>query len=426
MEKIELPYDKKIEQRMLLLLENENNHLIDQLEIDHFLIPIHRHIFETMKTLYVRDNRFDGITIFQEAKGKPWYKEGAIYEIINDELVTAASWDSLYTILDNLRIRRSLVSYGQKIIRDASLNEDAGLVHSIAKKEFDSVRIQKVETLHPVKQIMFELASEFEQREKGQSAFKGFKTGYYDLDRIIKGFKFGNLDIIAGRPSHGKTTLAINCVLNALKQGVKVLFLSLEMSKEEVVQQLMCIIGKMTNDELEASEIDWDKLTVACNQLANLGLWIDDESKTPAAINASIHAAYQKHGIQAVILDYIQMVEYTQGHNENFSTTISKFAYQQKHLAKDLDIHYTVISQLNRDPGKREGGKPILTDLKDSGGLEQAAYKVLMVFNPYIHDPEENPFGTVEILVRKNRRGQLGTAVLGFSNTTEIYNLSRR
>lgn len=423
MEKIQLPYDSKAEQRMLLLLENGNSQLIDQLEIEHFFIPLHQHLFEVMKLLYVRDGRFDGLTIFREAKGKSWAKDHKISDVLNDELVTVASWDSLFTILDNLRIRRSLVCYGQKIIRDASLNEDAGLVHSIAKKEFDSVRVQKVETLHSVKNIMFDLANEWEKRQNGESGFKGFKTGYYDLDRAIKGYKFGNLDIIAGRPSHGKTTFAINCVINALKQGVKVLFVSLEMSKEEVIQQIMCIIGKMTNDELESSEIDWNKITLACNQLMAYGLWIDDESKTPEAINASIHAAYQKYGIQEVVLDYIQMVDYRQGHNENFSTVVSKFIYQQKHLAKDLDIHYSVISQLNRDPGKREGGKPILTDLKDSGGLEQAAYKVLMIFNGYIHDPEENSFGQIEILIRKNRRGKLGSVMLGFSDTTEIYNL---
>jgi replicative DNA helicase len=266
------------------------------------------------------------------------------------------------------------------------------------------------------------LGEQFDRIEKLHDAGKtltGVPTGFIDLDRITSGLQPSNLIILAARPSMGKTSLALDIAQNvAMKEEIPVLLFSLEMGKEELAQRMMCTQGKVDSHRLRNGMVgpdDWSKLTDACGQLMKAPIFVD-ESATPNIfeIRAKTRRLASRENLGLVIIDYLQLMDADDNRSQNREQEIAKISRSLKIMARELKIPVMAISQLSRAPEKRNVARPQLSDLRESGAIEQDADVVLFIFR----DKEESGHlgNTAELIIAKHRNGPTGTVELVFRN----------
>src|SRR5215218_804613 len=248
----------------------------------------------------------------------------------------------------------------------------------------------------------------------------GTPSGFRDIDRLTSGFQPGNLIIIAARPSMGKSALALCMAANvALKHEIPVALFTLEMSKAEVTQRLMCSEAKVESQRLRTGKLaadDWPRLTAACDKLAKSPIYVDDTgSITMMEIRSKARRLKQKHPeLGLIIVDYLQLM--TSGTNaENRVQEVSQISRSLKVLARDLEVPIIALSQLSRAVEQRHDKRPILSDLRESGSIEQDADLVMFVYRDEYYNPEEtDSAGVAELLLAKHRNGATGTEKLAF------------
>tara|TARA_R110000824_G_scaffold171502_8_gene349175 strand:- start:2631 stop:3830 length:1200 start_codon:yes stop_codon:yes gene_type:complete len=266
---------------------------------------------------------------------------------------------------------------------------------------------------------------------------RGYKSGLVDLDNIIGYFHFGHLDIIGARPAMGKTSLAMNFALHAsLRNNINTLVISAELEEMELTTQIASIhtgvpIQDMDNAIVEGTELGakhWEALTEKSEEAKNLPLWIDDSSCTPREVISSIRDMVASNEIQTVFIDYIQLIKtYNESTQYTRASAIGEFSYDLKRLAKELNVHIVCVCQLNRQVESRPDKRPMLSDLKESGDLEQVAYKVILIYRDEVYNENSEEEGIAELIVAKNRRGKTARARVGFKGEcTQFINLEQR
>ena len=247
------------------------------------------------------------------------------------------------------------------------------------------------------------------------------KELFRDLDRITSGFQEGNLIILAARPSMGKSALGLCIAANlAVRQRIPVALFTLEMSKAEVTQRLMCSEAKVESQRLRTGKLapeDWSRLTAACDKLAKAPIYVDDTgSITMMEIRSKARRLKQRHpNLGLIIVDYLQLM--TSGTTaENRVQEVSEISRAMKILAKELDVPVIAVSQLSRNPEQQGRGdrRPRLADLRESGALEQDADVVMFIFREEVYDPKPENAGQAEIIVAKHRNGPIGEVALTF------------
>jgi len=258
----------------------------------------------------------------------------------------------------------------------------------------------------------------------------GVPTGFVDFDRLTAGLQPSDLIIVAGRPSMGKTAFALNIATHAaLVKKVSVAVFSLEMSKEQLVQRMLCSEARVDASKLRSgylSESDWPKLTRAAGHLSEAPIFIDDT----AAINvlemrAKARRLQKEHGLGLIVVDYLQLMRGVAS-TEGREREISEISRSLKALAKELRVPVLALSQLNRMVENRKPPIPILADLRESGAIEQDADVIAFVFREEVYDRETVNKGTAEIIIGKQRNGPIGSVRLSFmSNYTRFENLAR-
>lgn len=416
-------YDQNTERLMLILCES-NNHVSSRITEDHFYSPQHRSIFEAIKTLILREGSCSSVSILREIKASGnnalssytadlFASEDFLYSRIEQ-------FDAAFKILSDLKLRREIAKFADNALDEAYTQEDAQGLYTKLKKGISKLSETSSVKLHHAKDIMLDIV---ETWMNGAPSFNGFKSSYQNIDELITGFEYGEVDIIAGRPSMGKTSFAINLLMGVSTQQINSLFISLEMTKKRIVEQMLSIKGNTTRGALLRQNINWDAIHTACNHIASMNILIDDVSRNQYQILESIHSAVRAYNVKEVLIDYFQLISFKVGYGQTRSSVIGVFAYELLALAKELGIHITLLCQLNRDSERREGGKPIMSDLRDSGELEQVASKVLMVFNPFVFTRNPIDEGKLEIIIAKNRGGKPGSVELGFNESTGIFNL---
>jgi len=391
----------------------------------------HRLLFRAMIALTERGDVIDPVTLRDElARRGDLDRAGGMEYVaaLIDVVPTAANVDYHAKIVRDKAVLRRLVEAATGIIQDVYEGRGtAGEVLDNAEhRVFQVAQFRRSEEFSRIKELIWPTMERIEQLQSGAGSVTGVPSGFLDLDRLTAGFQRADLVIVAARPSMGKTALALNIVQHAaIEHNVGVAIFSLEMSKDALVQRLLCSEGLVDAQRLRRGQLrddDYPKLARAAGLLGTAPIWIDDSAAlTPLAMRSKARRLKAEHDIAMVIVDYLQLMQ-GPGDSENRQQEISYISRSLKALAKELDVPVVAISQLSRAPEQRGGEhrRPQLSDLRESGAIEQDADVVCFIYRQEFYDgpvdpkSNENIEGIAEVIVGKQRNGPTGTVKLHF------------
>lgn len=421
---IQPPHSVEAEQAVLggLLLDNGAwDRIADMLTAADFYLADHRIIFETMRAMFERGEPVDAVTLTTAiaARGEA-ERVGLGYVVaLASETPSAANIARYAGIVIEKRTRRDLLTAGHRIAGMASteggdageaIQEAQALVMALSEGRSAGSEPQAVDDLLPA------VLRTIDERFHKAGEFSGVASGYADLDRLTCGLQPGDLIIVAGRPSMGKTALALNIAENvAADDGVALVF-SMEMGARQLVERSVCRFGGIQTIAVRNGDMlqeDFDRLSVAMHRLAGKRLVIDDTPSTsPARMRAKARKVKHRYGrLDLVVIDYLQLMA---GDGNTRSEQLGGLTRALKLMARELGAPVVVLSQLNRGLEQRTDKRPVLSDLRESGAIEQDADVVLMVHRPDYYDADSALKGFAEVLIRKQRMGPLGTVMLRF------------
>ena len=425
-----MPHNLDAEQATLgcLLIDSMcQTEIMSMLKSEDFYTDAHKNVFSAMVKIFQKNTPIDFVTLTEELE-----REGKIDAIggidyinfLTNVVPSAANYKFYVDIVKSNSIRRMLIKSGQNIIESAYSNEDKDDVLSNAEAEIYSIaeneEVSQLEHIGKPNGAIKSVIDKFDKVAKDPNSLRGLSTGYRDVDDITNGLQNSDLILLAARPSVGKTSFAMNLVTNiAVKEGKSCAVFSLEMSKEQLTQRALCslakvpmqnaLTGKMSSDE-------WKRIWTATKQLENSKLFIDDSSlTTPATLLSKCRRLKAKEGkLDLIMIDYLQLMTSDSRKKENRQSEISEISRNLKVAAKELNVPIVVLSQLSRDIEKREGHRPQLSDLRDSGAIEQDADIVMFLHNPekYHDSPTAEEPGVVELIFAKHRNGRVGSVKL--------------
>jgi len=426
------PHSLEAEQSVLggLLLDNEAADRIgDVIAAADFYSEAHRIVYAHVTSLIANGKPADVVTLAEALTStqKLDYIGGMAYlAALVQNVPTAANIRHYANIVRERSILRQLASTAGEIAESAfhPMGRDAKQVLDEAEAKVLHIAEQGSRGAQNFQEIGKLLASVVDRIETlynrdDPSEVTGVPTGFADLDRMTSGFQPGDLIVVAGRPSMGKTALALNIGENvALNAGLPVAVFSMEMGATQLALRLIGSVGKLDQHKLRTGRLaaeDWEKLSTALGRLNEAPIVID-ESPALNAIEVRSRARrlmkqYGKLGM--VIVDYLQLMQSTtQG--ENRATEISEISRAMKALAKELQVPVVALSQLNRSLEQRPNKRPVMSDLRESGAIEQDADVILFIYRDEVYNPESQDKGTAEIIIGKQRNGPIGTVRLTF------------
>jgi replicative DNA helicase len=393
-----------------------------------FYREAHSRIFRGILGLSDKNEPVDLITLTNILKQENQLDAvgGAAYlsELV-DQVPVAANAAQYAKIIREKAILRSLISTASKIA--TRCYEDSGDVDEVldfAESAVFDISEKKINpAFYPLSNIITESFKILEDRSEHKELVTGVPTGFHGLDSLTSGFQPSDLIIIAGRPSMGKTAFALNIAENtAIEHGTLVAFFSLEMSKEQLAMRLLCSRAKVDSFRLRTGFIDkegWGKLTRAAGSLSEASIYIDDTpSISVLEIRAKARRLKMDKDLGLVVIDYLQLMR-GRSSAERRELEISEISRSLKALAKELNIPVVALSQLNRKVEERQNKRPMLSDLRESGAIEQDADIIAFIYRDEIYNKaEDNPNkGIAEIIVAKQRNGPVGVTKLAFLNT---------
>jgi len=405
-----------------MLLDNEAINLVTELlRTDNFYKTSHQYIFDIIVNLYNKNNAVDLVILKDELKKQSLLEKvgGAEYLMELEESVPLASNVEYYAkIVREKTIKRDLITATAKIQQEAyndSLESDELLdiaekeIFDITQRKFSSPTTKLFNILHDT----FDHISNLHDRE---GRLTGVSTGYYDLDDITSGLQNSELIIIAARPSMGKSSLVLNIAEHAgTKEKKPTLIFSMEMSAQQVAQNMLCSTAKIDAHLLRTGKLDdnqFSNLSLAMGDLSESEIFIDD---TPGLglleLRAKARRLKLQHNIQMIIVDYLQLMEGRKA--ENRQQEISGISRGLKALARELEVPVIAVSQLNRSVETRDGHTPRMSDLRESGSIEQDADVIILLHREDYYDPTKRP-GEVDLNIVKQRNGPTGKVKLTF------------
>lgn len=420
------PQNVEAEASVLGAVLVNNDVLID---IQPFLDPscfykrAHQLVYQSMTGLYDRRQPIDLVTLKDDL-----VRQGTLDEVGGAEALVALA-EGAHTsahavaharIVKEKWVMRRLQQVAQSILTDVAREggEAQALLDQAEQRIFEISKDRRGDSTTLIKDVLHDVFTQIERVQTRGSRLLGLSTGFYALDELLNGLQESQLIIIAGRPSMGKTTFALNIVENvAVRQGLPVLFFSLEMSRGQIAENLLCMHARVDAHKMRQgrlSDADYGNLVVKAGKVAESRIYIDDApSMTIAQLRAK--ARYEKHrnDIKLVVVDYLQMLEGSRARAENRQQEISEITRSLKVMARELSLPVVALSQLRRAAEEREGHRPLLSDLRESGSIEQDADVVMFLNREDYYDREKNP-GLVEVDVAKQRNGPVGVARLTF------------
>ncbi|MBF0190445.1 MAG: replicative DNA helicase [Magnetococcales bacterium] len=423
-------YSHEAEQSVLgaILLDNSvMDQVTDILVPEDFYVGAHRITYQAMLTILDRGDPADPVILKQylEKHNELDSVGGAGYfSRLIDTVPATANAKAYAHLVRDKAILRALVhaasSIADEVYRDSTHTVDDML--DTAEQRIFAVgenRAKRRSNYTDVKTILPPIFERLERLMSRQELVTGVSTGFTDLDRLLSGLQKSDLLILAGRPAMGKTTLVMNMAANAaLDHGAPVAVFSLEMSKEQLATRLLASTARVDAQGLRTGRIqdaDYNKLVHAAQELSQAPLYIDDSpTLSIMSLRAKARRLKREKGIQLLIVDYLQLMQ-GDGDLENRVQEISQISRGLKGLAKELDIPVLALSQLSRKVEERPNKKPILSDLRESGSIEQDADIVLFVYREEVYKENDPSLaGLAEVIVAKQRNGPTGTARLTF------------
>ncbi|MDR9437250.1 MAG: replicative DNA helicase [Thiohalophilus sp.] len=423
------PHSIEAEQAVLggLMIDNSSwDQVADQVTEEDFYRRDHRLIFRAIAALAQESDPCDVVTLSE------WLER-------HNQLDAAGGMSYLGGLAKNTPTAANIKAYSGIVRERSVLRQLTRVASEIGNLAYNPEGRNSAEVLDQAEKAVFDIAEQGARNRSGyvgikdllvkavdridalyqsSDAYTGVPTGYTDFDDMTSGLQNSDLVIIAGRPSMGKTSFAMNLVENAaIKHQVPVAVFSMEMPGEQLVMRMMSSLGRIDQHKIRTGKLDdsdWPRLTSAVGILNEAPIYIDDTpGLTPNEIRSRARRIKREHGLGLVVIDYLQLMQ-VGGNTENRATEISEISRGLKGLAKELNVPVITLSQLNRSLEQRPNKRPVMSDLRESGAIEQDADVIVFIYRDEVYNEDSTDKGTAEIIISKQRNGPIGTARLTF------------
>ncbi len=419
----------------MLLEEAAISEVVDLLESGSFYKEAHQKIFSCMVALYSERRSVDVITLTDALRKRDEldYAGGAGYVAeLAAAVPTAANVRHYAKIVRDKAVARQLIRTATQIVTDSfEFASDVDALLDRAEKTIFEIAMRRVDsTFVPIKELIKDSIETIDELYQRKAHVTGLASGFNDIDVMTAGLQKSDLIVIAGRPSMGKSAFVCGIAEHVAAVDKKpVAFFSLEMSKEQLVQRLLCSFARVDAHRVRTGflgQSDWPKLTNAAGKLAEAPLYIDDTPSVSALeIRAKARRLKSRFDIQLVIVDYLQLMR-GPARIENRQQEISEISMSLKALARELSVPVIAISQLSRAVESRSDHRPQLSDLRESGAIEQDADVVMLLLREEYYAPTEENKGKAEVIIAKQRNGPVGSVELAFlKEITRFTNLAK-
>ena len=411
-----------------------------KLSAEEFYRPAHRKIYEAMEELYNKGVPIDQLSLADRLKSRGDLDAvgGKAYIVeLGNNTYALANWSHHADIVKREAMLRSLIGAA---VRITSLGYDAPddldeVVETSEKLLFEVTNRRVATNFKKIDSLVVETFNELQELANTKTRYRGVRTGFNDLDDLFGGLRGGDLVILAARPSVGKTALALNIASRAAQLGTSVAFFSLEMSANQLIQRILSTEARIDSKKMQMGQMqeqDWLMLVKTSDMLSKLDLWVDD---TPSASILEVRAKARRQlrhvepNKGLIIVDYLQLMQPQNARTESRQVEIAEISRGLKILAKEMDMPIIALSQLSRAVESRQGKRPILSDLRESGAIEQDADIVMFLDRSLSENEakqEDRPaWRTADVIVAKHRNGPIGTVHLAFrENFTRFDNLA--
>ena len=424
------PHSVEAEQSVLggLMLDNRTwDAIADRLVAGDFYRRDHQLIFEGIAELAGRGEPSDAVTLSEYfgRKGQSEQTGGLAYlaTLVRDT-PSAANVRAYASIVRERSTLRRLISVGGEIAAsafDPEGREASEIVDEAERKVFEIAESgnKTGSGFVALKEELGAVIDRLDMLHQQSGQLTGVSTGFTKLDEMTAGLQKGDLIVIAGRPSMGKTTFALNIAENAAfgPAGARVGIFSMEMSREQLAFRMISSLGRVDQSHLRTGAFgdeEWSRINGAIHLMQSAPIYIDDTGAlTPTDVRARARRLKREHGLDLIVLDYLQLMQVA-GNKENRATEISEISRSLKALAKELAVPVIALSQLNRSVEQRTDKKPVMSDLRESGAIEQDADVIMMIYRDEVYDPNSTRKGIADIIIAKQRNGPIGDVQLTF------------
>ena len=394
--------------------------VIELLRPEDFYAEEHQRIFETIYSMFNSARKIDPVTVLDQLKAQGYYDDagGRAYLMQLMEVTpTSANVKEYAAIVRDKSMLRAIATAAGEIQTMAfSGAGSAAEIAELAEQKIYAVRQgREIKGLAPIKSIIMDLYAQLDERSRSDSDIPGLTTGFRDLDVALTGLNKSDLILVAARPGMGKTAFALNIALNAAKaSGKAVAVFQLEMSKDQLAARFLASEALLDSQKLKTGNLnqdDWIKIARATSVLAKTHLFVDDN---PAITIAEIKAKCRRLGdsLGLIVIDYIQLMQTGGRRSENRVQEVAEISRGLKIMAKELNVPVVCLSQLSRAAEQRADKRPMLSDLRESGAIEQDADIVMFIYRDDYYDAESDDKNVAEIILAKNRHGATGTVEL--------------
>ena len=434
------PYDVEAEQAVIGSMLTDKDAVIAAIEVlkeDAFYREDNKAIYEAILNLYNKSEPIDIITLKDELESMNKFEQVGGFEYLAslpDKVPTTANVHKYIKIVEEKSILRNLIKTANEII-DLGYNsteEVEDIMDNAEKKLFAIMQSKNQKSYTTIKDALVESFAKLEELYNRKQHITGVPTGFIELDYKTAGLHGSELILLAARPAMGKTAFALNIATNAaLRANVPVAIFSLEMSKDQLVNRILCSEAMVDSNKVRTGKIeegDWVKLAGAIGPLSESQVFIDD---TPGISVMEIRTKCRKlkmeKNIGLVVIDYLQLVQGSSKRSGSREQEISEISRSLKILAKEIDVPVIALSQLSRAVEQRPDHRPMLSDLRESGAIEQDADIVIFLYRDDYYNKESEKKDIAEVIIAKQRGGSLGTVdLLWMGNYTKFVNLEKR
>ncbi|NEZ47883.1 replicative DNA helicase [Clostridium niameyense] len=421
-----MPQSIDAEQNVLGSMIIDKTSIADAVEVlntGDFYKDAHKIIFDAIVDLYQKDVAVDTLTLTENLRSKEKLEAAGGITYITElcsSIISTANIESYIKIIKDKSILRNLIKSSMQIIDDCYSKQDnvENVIDSAEKKVFDISNRNTTSDFEPLSNVLERGFIQIENLFKNKGETTGVPSGFRELDAKTSGFQKSDMVLIAARPSMGKTTFALNIAeYAALREGKSVAIFSLEMSKEQLSYKMLCSQANIDMLRLRTGNLedkDWENIARVSGPLASAKIFIDD---TPGISVMEMRSKCRRlkieHGIDMIVIDYLQLMSGSRG-SESRQQEVSEISRSIKALAKEMSCPIIALSQLSRAPEARSDHRPMLSDLRESGSIEQDADLVMFLYRDEYYDKETEDKNIAECIIAKQRNGPTGTVKLAW------------
>ncbi|NLL82013.1 MAG: replicative DNA helicase [Tissierellia bacterium] len=418
------PHSVEAEQSVLgamIVSKDAINTALEMIRPEDFYKEANKEIFEAVKVLFNKNEPVDLITLSEELKKRGTLDNiGGITYLANlsSSVATTANVGYYCKIVEDKSILRKLIKSSDGIMTIAyeDTEEVNAIIEKAEKNIFDITQGRHRQGFAPIKEVLLSSFSQIEERAANRGKLTGLTTGFTDLDNKLSGLQKSDLILLAARPSMGKTALGINIATNsALKADAKVAVFSLEMSKEQLAQRIISSTSHVDLQKIISGDLvddEWIQIVNSMGPLSQIDIYIDDTAGISLTeMKAKCRKLKIENGLDLVVVDYLQLMT-LDGHSESRQQEISAISRGLKALAKEMECPVLALSQLSRAPELRSDHRPVLSDLRESGAIEQDADVVMFLYRDEYYNKDTEKINIGEVIIAKHRNGPTGTVEL--------------